>query len=148
MAPRGIATQQSRDTRKKNYAKEPALSSPSRWLQLESTLSTVQQNIEWIKTPTMGVTINHENLRQQIHRLRTDSSPSRQEICSIHVQYESQICFYSPSVYTESGFEGSETLFYLWKMCRDHFWKRKKYKNINFNHEDNDFLDIEAKFVW
>ena len=30
MVPRGRATQQSQDTRKTNYAKQPALSSPSR----------------------------------------------------------------------------------------------------------------------
>ena len=31
--PRGRATQQPQDTRKTNLAKQPALSSPSRWLQ-------------------------------------------------------------------------------------------------------------------
>ena len=33
LAPRGRAAQPSRDTMKTNYAKQPVLSSPSRWLQ-------------------------------------------------------------------------------------------------------------------
>ena len=42
---------------------------------LEGTLSNVQQNIEQLQTPTVGVTINN-NQQQLNHRLRTDSSLS------------------------------------------------------------------------
>ena len=43
------------------------------------TRMNVQQNIEQLQNPTMGVTINNEsttNQQQQNHRLRTDSSLS------------------------------------------------------------------------
>ena len=39
---------------------------------LEWTQSNVQQNIEQLQTPTMGVTIN-KSQQQQSHRLRTDN---------------------------------------------------------------------------
>ena len=42
---------------------------------LESKQSNVQQNIEQLQTPTMGVTINKYQ-QQQNHRLRTDRSLS------------------------------------------------------------------------
>ena len=42
---------------------------------LERTQSNVQQNIEQLQTPTMGVTIK-KSQHQQNHRLRTDSSLS------------------------------------------------------------------------
>ena len=51
MAPRGRATQQSRDTRKTNKAKQIA--------KLEWTQSNAQQNIEQLQNPTMGVTIDN-----------------------------------------------------------------------------------------
>ena len=38
-------------------------------------ISNIQQNIEQLQTPTMGVTINKKS-QQQNHRLRTDSSLS------------------------------------------------------------------------
>ena len=41
---------------------------------LEWTKSNVQQNIEQLQTPTMGVT--KKSQQQQSHRLRTDSSLS------------------------------------------------------------------------
>ena len=41
-------------------AKQPALSSPSRWLS-ECTQSNAQQNGEQLQNPTMGVKINHES---------------------------------------------------------------------------------------
>ena len=40
-----------------------------------NTSMDVQQNMEQLQTPTMGVTIN-KSQQQQIHRLRTDSSLS------------------------------------------------------------------------
>ena len=42
---------------------------------LERTQSNVQQNIEQLQTPTIGVTIN-KSQQQQNHRLRTDNSLS------------------------------------------------------------------------
>ena len=42
---------------------------------LEWTQSNVQQNIEQLQTPTMGVSIK-KSQQQQNHRLRTDSSLS------------------------------------------------------------------------
>ena len=64
MALRGRATQQSRDTRKTNKAKQPALSSPSRWLQIHKYIKrfvepmslsfwqiqmmTYDKNIKWV----------------------------------------------------------------------------------------------------
>ena len=62
----GRATQQSQDTSKTNKAKQPALSSPSRWLQkLEWTQRNEQQNIEQLQNPIMGVTINNESTTKE-----------------------------------------------------------------------------------
>ena len=62
MTPQGRATQQSRDTMKTNQAKQPTLSSPSRWsvAKLECTQNNAQQNIEQLQNNTLGVTINNE----------------------------------------------------------------------------------------
>ena len=58
MAPRGRATQQSRDTRKTNQANNQ-LSLPHQ--DDCKTRMNVQQNIEQLQNPTMGVTINNES---------------------------------------------------------------------------------------
>ena len=43
---------------------------------LERTQSNVQQNIEQLQTPTMGVTINKKSTTTEPPRIRTDSSLS------------------------------------------------------------------------
>ena len=59
MAPRGRATQQSRDTRK-SKAIGPLF--PIEMIaKLEWTQSNVQQNVEQLQNPTVGVTINNES---------------------------------------------------------------------------------------
>ena len=76
MTPQRRATQQPRDTRKTNLAKQPALSLPIKMIAiLEWTYSNVQHNNDQLQTPTMGVPINQKS-QQQNHRLRTDSSLS------------------------------------------------------------------------
>ena len=55
MAPRGRATQQPRDTRKKNQAKQPAHPLPKKTTaKPEGTQSNAQQNVEQPQTPTTG----------------------------------------------------------------------------------------------
>ena len=49
------------------------------------TQSNVQQNIEQLQTPTMGVTIN-KSQQQENHRLRTDSSLSHRGGASVTCQ--------------------------------------------------------------
>ena len=63
MATRGRVTQQSRDTRKtkKNNKATSSLFSINMIAKLDWTKYNVQQNIEQIHTPTMGVTINNES---------------------------------------------------------------------------------------
>ena len=53
---------------------------------LEWTQKNVQQNIEQLQTPTMGVTIN--NQQQQNHRLRTDSSLSHRGGLNAFYRYQ------------------------------------------------------------
>ena len=60
VASRGRATQQSRDTRKINKAKQPAISLINMIAKLEWTQSNAQQIIEQLQNPTMGVKINKE----------------------------------------------------------------------------------------
>ena len=59
---RADKTQQSRDTRKTNKAKQPALCSPrfEKIAKIEWTQRNAQQNIEQLQNPTMAVTINNE----------------------------------------------------------------------------------------
>ena len=68
MTPRGRATQQPRDTRKTNQAKQPALSLfPIKMIaKLEGTQRNVQQNIEQLQNPTVG-----DNNKQQANNNRT-----------------------------------------------------------------------------
>ena len=65
------ATQQSRDTRKTNKAKQPALFPINVIAKLEWTQCYAQQNIEELQNPTMGVTINNESA--------TTEPPSKKE---------------------------------------------------------------------
>ena len=60
MALRGIATQQSRDTRKTNDAKQLALSFPHQD-DCKTRMDIKLQNIEQLQNPVMGVTINNES---------------------------------------------------------------------------------------
>ena len=63
MASRGRATQQARDIRKTNKAKQPTSSLfPYKMIaKLEWTQSNAQQYIEQLQNPTIGVTINNES---------------------------------------------------------------------------------------
>ena len=61
MAPRGRATQQSHDTRKTLSKVTSSLIPIKMIAKLEGTYSNVQQNIEQLQNPTMGVTINNKS---------------------------------------------------------------------------------------
>ena len=61
MAPRGRAAQPSRDTRKTNKQSNQLSLPHQDDAILEHTQSNVQQNIEQLQTPTMGVTINKKS---------------------------------------------------------------------------------------
>ena len=62
---------------------------------LERTQSNVQQNIEQLQTPTMGVTIN-KNQQQQNHGLRTDSSLSHRGLkCILLVPNPAEMQYYA-----------------------------------------------------
>ena len=67
MAPRGRATQPSRDTRKTNQAKQPVLFPIKMIAKLEGTQSNVQQNIEQLQTPSH----NGSNNKQKVNNNRT-----------------------------------------------------------------------------
>ena len=67
MEPQGRATQQSRDT-KKTKQKNSFLFPIKMIAKLEWTQSNVQQNIEHLTDPTMGVTINNTNRTITIER--------------------------------------------------------------------------------
>ena len=54
---------------------------------LEGTQSNVQQNIEQLQTPTMGVTLSTSQ-QQQNHRLRTDSSLSHRGCLNAFYWYQ------------------------------------------------------------
>ena len=58
MAPHGRATQPPRDTRKATSSLFPTKTIAK----LEWALSNVQQNIEHLQTPTMGITINKKSI--------------------------------------------------------------------------------------
>ena len=62
VVPRGRAAQPSQDTRKTSEVKQPALFFPIKMIAiLERTKSNIQQNIEQLQTPTIGVTINKKS---------------------------------------------------------------------------------------
>ena len=65
MALRGIATQQSRDTRKTNEAKQTALSLPHQD-DRKTRMGIKLQNIEQLQNPLMGVTINNESTTESL----------------------------------------------------------------------------------
>ena len=61
MAPRGRATQQSRHQEDKQRKPTSSLFPIKMIAKLEWTQINVQQNIEQVQTPTMGVTINNKS---------------------------------------------------------------------------------------
>ena len=70
MSPWWRATEQkkSQDTRKTNKVKQPAPSSPSRWLQARKGTKHCTWKMEQTQNPTMGATINNESTATEVSK--------------------------------------------------------------------------------